>query len=203
MDPEVMRNLSDAEEFWGNWSSQSRLLSDDDGRLEMRISIPVASPTFTFVSESLAAIEARVRLSLIFTWLDADQIGGLHSFEEVLVTFSDVPIRVTALSLSSVKVTIEGDPKEISEFLGHKPPPSDWKRRLLKNLALFFGGALLVLSVSGLPRAVSVPSAQEIRGRIEEACGYVPDGTVVKIKAGAIEAEVHCEADSQRGEGGL
>lgn len=144
------------------------------------------------VAYSVSAIESRLRLALLITMLDGERLARFADPQSLLHEYSQIPIRITHLTISSLKMTVEGDAKEIAALLGRKPP-INWRRRLTVTVAVMFGaGALLTHGDSASPNPVPLPSIQEVITTVNEACGTLPPGTVVKLKFSVFEAEIPC-----------
>lgn len=165
-----------------------------DTRLEIDLAIPLEKPTLAFVARSLAVLEAHVKLALLFTFLEPEELSHFRSLDSLLAEFRDVPLRVTALAIGSLKVTVEGEANEVANFFGKQTQPRRWKKKFIAMLSAFVGGGVVALSLFGLPQPpINIPEPSAVTEPIEQACGYLPAGTVLTIKAGVVEAEIPCQ----------
>jgi hypothetical protein len=172
------------------------LASEEDlSQFEFKVIVPVEQPTFAFVVDSLNAIEKRLRLSMIFTFIEPGRPARFGKMDSLLYEFREIPIIVTALSLSSVEVTVKGDPEEVKKIVQfEKSPKSSWLRKLILTLLIFFAGSSMtfVATKSASNTPIKLPTRAEVAQTIDEYCGVLPDGTKITVKTGVVEVEMTC-----------
>lgn len=168
-----------------------------DASFSLEAFIPTGDAILSEVVSDLAALERRIRGAVAVAFLDEDDVSQFENLGALLREYRGLPLWVTHLSSGSVKVEITGNADEISDFLGRPKPPS-WKRRLLKALAVFLGGPLILLgAMQGTQLAP--PSAPEVRQAVEQVCQALPEGTKVTVKTGPVEFEIPCGPDQRVG----
>ena len=170
-------------------------VGDYDSRFEIEAVVPIRLPQFLVVAESITAVERRVRLAVLLAFLPPQRLARGEDFNALLAEFPRVPLRVTKVSISSVKVTVEGDADEVARFLGLKKAPPTWRRKLRNALLLVVGGGVIggaILFWGALRRPLNVSPPAEITQKAREACGSLPKGTVFTLKTGVLEIQIPC-----------
>jgi hypothetical protein len=173
---------------------------DEFPPIEFNAVVPGKRPTFAFVVNSLDAIEKRLRLAIIFTFMEPGRPARFGELDALLNEFRNLPINVTALALSSTEIQVEIDGKVIKVIQVDPSPKPSWRKKLVQALLLIFAGSSMTFVatnyVSKTP--VTLPTTQEINQKIDDVCGVLPDGTEITIKSGVIEAKMKCGGtDSQ------
>jgi hypothetical protein len=112
------------------WINEILSAEDADHRFAIEVVVPAESVTLGFAAHSLVSIARRLQLSLLLAFLEPEQIAKFEDTGALLRAFKEIPLRVTALTLSSVKVTVEGDAEEVAKILGQQKPPRKWRRKL-------------------------------------------------------------------------
>lgn len=177
------------------WINEILSAEDADHRFAIEVVVPAESVTLGFAAHSLVSIARRLQLSLLLAFLEPEQIAKFEDTGALLRAFKEIPLRVTALTLSSVKVTVEGDAEEVAKLLGQQKPPRKWRRKLMAVLAAMALGGGLTLAVEHHKEDITpnLPAAaHEIRREVDRTCGALPKGTVIKLKTGVLEIEVPC-----------
>lgn len=209
MNPETMQRLIESDSRLEDWL-HDRNLSDElravlageihAAYFKVQIFLPADDPTLTEVANSLTAVERRLRLCLILAFLEPVQIARYEDIDSLLTEFRWLPLKVVQLSLSTVKLTVEGKPDEVSAVVGGGKPPRKWPKILLAA-ALFFGaGGITNGNTSGATN--QPPGYEEGLTIADRICGRLGEGTTIKINIGPIELETTCsEALSQERSG--
>ena len=171
--------------------------AEDRTAFWLELVLPATRPRFADVSEYLEAAERTARLAVIFAFGDWKRLREFPDVGALLEAHRNVPITVVALGLSSIKVTLEGDSREIAHVLGKNGPPDDWRRRLLRTVAAMFAGSMLTLKlIGGDPTPafpVQFPDQPHVQRVIKDTCGYLPNGSEITVKFPMLEAKVVCK----------
>ena len=162
--------------------------NDPNGRFVLDIYVPTEQPDLASVADLFAVIERKVRASVLLAFLD-DVPDSEVDLAGMLAEFPRLPLAVTRLSISSVKVTVEGDPGEVAIFLLRQEPRRDWRKRLVV-------AALLVFSAFGTKPPVTTP-LPNLREQAAQVCGVLPLGSEVTLKFMDQEIKFPCGDDSQ------
>ena len=125
------------------------ILSADfpDDRFAIGVVVPADSVTLGFAAHSLASIARRLQISLLFAFLEPEQVAKFEDIRALLREFKEIPLKVTALTISSVIVTVEGEPEEVARILGQQKPPRHWRRKLMAILAAMAAGAGITVMI--------------------------------------------------------
>jgi hypothetical protein len=167
-------------------------------QFEFKVIVPADQPTFAFVVDALNAIEKRIRLAMIFTFIEPGRPARFGEIDLLLHEFRAIPITVTALKLSSVEVEGKTDPEAVKIIIqidDRKPPKSSWRKKLLNALLIFFAGSsmtFLAMNYASNKPMIKLPTTTEVAQTIDEYCGVLPDGTKITVKTGVVEVEMTC-----------
>lgn len=160
---------------------------------EMEFVLATRRPEFRQLIQYLGQIETTVNLAVLLAFSDWDTIDRFPYVDGLLRAYPLIPLVVTSLGSSSIKITISGDASEIAKLVGRGGPPPNWRRRLIRTLAAMFAGSLLTLR---LVTEVSLPPREVFQERIQQAvratCGYLPPGSEVTLKLPILEAKIIC-----------
>jgi hypothetical protein len=176
------------------WVHEILSAEDADDRFAIEVVVPADSVTLGFTARSLASITRRLQISLLLAFLEPEQVATFEDTRALLREFKEIPLRVTALTISSVKVTVEGEPEEVAKILGQQKPPRHWRRKLMAILAAMAAGAGITVMIENHTAIIEakLPTTQEVRKEVDRTCGFLPKGTVIKLKTGILEIEVPC-----------
>ena len=194
MEPGILHAVMEV--GWRNPTYQRIIFGDDErGEFTIKVFAPGDRPTLPEVTGFLGAVDRRLRLALLFAFLEPEEIGRCLDLHALLDVYPTIPLAVSGIDIGNVTAHLKGSPREIAEVLGRREPPKDWKRKLSRNIAAIFAAVAIGVGADELIRGhdVLLPSAEELRATVEHVCGALPKGTVVTFKAGIVEVEIHCD----------
>lgn len=190
----------------GNWiDNQSKLIdapfisrqseatsSTGAESFKIEVVIPVQAPTIRAVAQLLSAVDRALHFATLIAFMEEKQLDEAGTLEDLFQ--QDLPsFQVVSLGLSSVKVTIEGDAKEVAKLLGQNKPSSRWKSKLAIALALILGVSTIAASTgTGEPRQIPIPDVSEqIRNTVDQVCQFSPHSKF-NVDFGIVKAEIPC-----------
>jgi hypothetical protein len=196
VDAILSRGLPGPPGTWGLLDHRDH--ADDSGEFHIEVTLRTEEkPTIAAIHHSLGSLDRRLRLAILLAFAEPERLHNIDEPQGLLRDYPHLSLRVTALSLSTVKVTIEGDADEIAKMLGNARPPR-WRHRLAAAVIAVFSVGVFAVRAGGESTEIKFPSPHEVREMAEKTCGYLPEGSKVTLDFKFLQVEVPCDKPMPR-----